>query len=277
MLTSRPTAGVVSAVALTVVPRPESKSAAHDASCAAPLHRLDLAIEHKAYRSVSGGRHHVLSDIALSVAQGEVAAVVGPSGCGKTTLLRIVVGLDRDFIGRVRLPGTGAIGMVFQEPRLLPWRTIEQNVRLAAPRVSEAALHDLFGAVGLAAHRRHYPGELSVGLARRAALARAFAVDPELLVLDEPFVSVDAATAVKLRDELAQLVGRRPVTTLMVTHDIDEAVELADRVIVLSPAPARILGDIRIDKPRAARRAAETGRLSEEIRSRMRQAQTAAE
>jgi NitT/TauT family transport system ATP-binding protein len=90
-------------------------------------------------------------------------------------------------------------------------------------------------------------------------------------------VSVDAATAVKLRDELAQLVGRRPVTTLMVTHDIDEAVELADRIIVLSPAPARILGDIRIDKPRAARRAAETGRLSEEIRSRMRQTQTDAE
>jgi ABC-type nitrate/sulfonate/bicarbonate transport system ATPase subunit len=239
---------------------------------AAPAVRLDLRIEHKAYRNVAGGRHHVLSDIAFAVEQGEIAAIVGPSGCGKTTLLRIVVGLDRDFIGRVRLPGSGPIGMVFQEPRLLPWRTIEQNVRLAAPAAGEAALGQLFGALGLAAHRRHYPGELSVGLARRAALARAFAVEPELLVLDEPFVSVDVDTAMKLRAELAQLVGRRPVTTLLVTHDIEEAIGLADRIVVLSLPPTRVLSDLRIDKPRAARRPGDLTRLCEQIRTHLTQA-----
>ena len=172
--------------------------------------------------------------------------MVGPSGCGKTTLLRIIVGLDRDFEGSVRLPAHGRLGIVFQEPRLLPWRTVEDNVRLAAPQASEATLDALFATLGLAEHRRHYPGELSLGLARRVALARAFAVDPELLVLDEPFVSLDAALAARLRAELAELVVRRPVTTLLVTHSIDEAIGLADRIFLLSDFPARLLADVPI-------------------------------
>jgi ABC-type nitrate/sulfonate/bicarbonate transport system ATPase subunit len=217
--------------------------------------RLDVHIKRKSYRKASGGDLLVLGDVSLTIASGEVAALIGPSGCGKTTLLRIVVGLDMDFDGTVRLPAHGRLGVVFQEPRLLPWRTVEDNVRLAAPLASDAALDGLFGTLGLAEHRRHYPGELSVGLARRVALARAFAVEPELLVLDEPFVSLDAALATRLRGELAELVARRPVTTLLVSHDVDEVIGLADRIFLLSGSPARVLADMPIQNPRSARSA----------------------
>src|ERR1700741_4479189 len=123
---------------------------------------------------------------------GNCAALVGPTGCGKITLLRIVAELDRDFDGIVAIPAHGTLAMVFQEPRLLPWRTVEQNVRLAAPRVTDAGLELLFHTLGLEAHRAHYPGELSLGLTQRVGLARAFAVEPDLLLLDEQFVSLDA-------------------------------------------------------------------------------------
>ena len=191
--------------------------------------------------------------------------MMGPSGCGKTTLLRIIAGLDGDFDGGVRLPAPGKLGVVFQEPRLLPWRCVEDNVRLLAPHACEAELSELFATLELSEHRRHYPGELSLGLARRVALARAFAVKPDLLVLDEPFVSLDAKLAVRLRAELAELVSRRPVTTLLVTHSIEEAVGLADRIILLTPSPARVLADVPIDTPRRVRSPERIAALSREI------------
>ena len=231
--------------------------------------RLDVHIKHKSYRAASGGRLHVLGEFSIALANGEVAALVGPSGCGKTTLLRIIVGLDHDFEGSVQLPAHGRLGVVFQEPRLLPWRTVEENVRLAAPQASDAALSALFATLGLAEHRRHYPGELSLGLARRVALARAFAVEPELLVLDEPFVSLDAALAARLRSELVELVSRRPVTTLLVTHNIEEAIGLADRVFLLSASPARVLADLPIDRPRIARTADEVAAIRAVIERRV--------
>jgi NitT/TauT family transport system ATP-binding protein len=203
----------------------------------------------------------------FAVANGEVAALVGPSGCGKTTLLRIIVGLDRDFDGSVKLPAHGRLGMVFQEPRLLPWRTVEQNVRLAAPRVSEAALTALLTTLGLTEHRRHYPGELSLGLARRVALARAFAIEPDLLVLDEPFVSLDAALAERLRAELIELVSRRPTTTLLVTHSIDEALGLADRVFLLSASPARVVAEVPVEHPRTTRSPTELALARDRLKS----------
>ena len=214
--------------------------------------QLEVAIRHKSYSAVSGSRLDVLRDLAFTLAAGTVGALVGPSGCGKTTLLRIITELDRDFEGKVRLPDHGRLGMVFQEPRLLPWRSVEQNVRLAAPQATDAELDTLFAALGLAGHRHHFPGELSLGQARRVALARAFAVGPDLLVLDEPFVSLDAALARRLRDELAALVASRRVTTLIVTHDIDEAIGLADRVFLLSPSPARVIAELPIGRPRGA-------------------------
>lgn len=229
--------------------------------------RLDVHIKHKSYQAASGGRLHVLGEISIALANGELAALVGPSGCGKTTLLRIIAGLDRDFEGKVLLPTHGRLGIVFQEPRLLPWRSVEDNVRLAAPQASETTLSALFATLGLTEHRRHYPGELSLGLARRVALARAFAVEPDLLILDEPFVSLDAALAERLRAELIELVSRRPVTTLLVTHSIDEAIGLADRVFLLSPSPARLLAEVPIEHPRSRRSSNELAAIGAKIRS----------
>jgi NitT/TauT family transport system ATP-binding protein len=235
--------------------------------------RLDVRIRRKSYRGASGGELHVLDELALTLEPGEVAALVGPSGCGKTTLLRIVAGLERDFEGTVSLPAHGTLGMVFQEPRLLPWRTVEQNVRLAAPKATDATLDALFVTLGLTAHRAHYPGELSLGLARRVALARAFAVEPDLLLLDEPFVSLDVALATRLREELAELVRRRPVTTLLVTHDVDEAIGLADRLILLSKSPARVLAEVPIKRPRGRHSPDELAAIRADIAHRIDQSQ----
>ncbi|HEY7662981.1 MAG TPA: ABC transporter ATP-binding protein [Xanthobacteraceae bacterium] len=244
----------------------------NDTSPAGVRNRLDVEIKQKSFRAASGARLEVLGELAFSLAGGAVAALVGPSGCGKTTLLRIIAGLDPDFDGSVALPAHGTLGMVFQEPRLLPWRTVEQNVRLAAPQASDASVDALFRTLGLAAHRDHYPGELSLGLARRVALARAFAVEPDLLLLDEPFVSLDAALAGRLRDELAELVSRRPVTTLLVTHDVDEAIGLADRLLLLSASPARVLAEVPVARPRAARSAEELAAVRAEVARRLKQA-----
>jgi ABC-type nitrate/sulfonate/bicarbonate transport system ATPase subunit len=239
--------------------------------------RLEVCIKQKFYRAASGDNLHVLGELSFSLANGEVAALVGPSGCGKTTLLRIIAGLDRDYQGTVRLPEHCRLGMVFQEPRLLPWRSVEANVRLAAPEATGATLDALFQTLGLAAHRGHYPGELSLGLARRVALARAFAVNPDLLVLDEPFVSLDAALAQRLRSELVELVRSRPVTTLLVTHDVEEAIGLADRLLVLSGSPARIVATVPIARPRGTHSAEEIAAIRSEIAPRLGQAKARGE
>jgi sulfonate transport system ATP-binding protein len=227
--------------------------------------RLEVCIKQKFFRAASGDNLQVLGELAFGLANGEVVALVGPSGCGKTTLLRIIAGLDRDYQGSVRLPEHCRLGMVFQEPRLLPWRSVEANVRLAAPDATDATLDALFQTLGLGAHRGHYPGELSLGLARRVALARAFAVAPDLLVLDEPFVSLDTALAERLRSELVELVRSRPVTTLLVTHDVEEAIGLADRLLVLSGSPARIVADVAVPRPRGTHSAQEIAAIRAQI------------
>jgi NitT/TauT family transport system ATP-binding protein len=215
--------------------------------------------------ATSGERAEVLRDLTFGLDRGLIGALVGPSGCGKTTTLRIIAGLDSDFQGTVVRPAAGRLGMVFQEPRLLPWRTVEDNVRLVARDGDRAELASLFEILELTQHRSHYPGELSLGLARRVALARALSVAPDLLLLDEPFVSLDDALAARLRDELAMLVDNRALTTLMVTHDVDEAVRLADRLFLLSARPAHILGEVPILTPRAARTEADFASIKAEI------------
>jgi ABC-type nitrate/sulfonate/bicarbonate transport system ATPase subunit len=213
---------------------------------------LKINVTRKAFRTASGEVREVLRDLSLSLDAGKIHALVGPSGYGKTTLLRIIIGLDRDFEGSVDLAPETRIGMVFQEPRLLPWRSVLDNLRLAAPQAGEADLLRIATDLGIARHMRDFPGELSLGLARRVALARAFAIIPNLLVLDEPFVSLDHALAMRLGDELAQLVERTRVTTLLVTHDIDDAIRLADHIMLLGGRPAKIVADFNIAFPRAA-------------------------
>ena len=154
--------------------------------------------------------------------------------------------------------------MAFQEPRLLPWRSVEDNVRLAAPAATAAERSALFAALGLEEHRAHYPGELSLGLARRASLARALAAKPGLLLLDEPFVSLDPPLARAIRADLARLIDDQRLSAVLVTHDIDDALDLADVIYVLSARPARILGEVRIDAPRAALAPARRAELSAE-------------
>jgi NitT/TauT family transport system ATP-binding protein len=227
--------------------------------------QLDVSIHEKTYQAASGGRRVVLRDLAFTLPAGCVGALVGPSGCGKTTLLRIITGIDPDYSGKVILPDHGKLGMVFQEPRLLPWRTVEQNVRLGAPQASDGELDALFAALGLGSHRHHFPGELSLGLARRVALARAFAVKPDLLVLDEPFVSLDAALATSLQNALAALVASRRITTLLVTHNIDEAIGLADRLFLLSAGPACVLAEVPIARPRVTHAPEELAKIRREI------------
>jgi NitT/TauT family transport system ATP-binding protein len=231
--------------------------------------RLEVDITSKTFTSASGEQHDVLAGISFALEAGEVGVIVGPSGCGKSTMLRILAGLDPDYRGHVSRPADARIGMVFQEPRLLPWRSVEDNVRLAAPLADEATLSALFAILELEAHRGHFPGELSLGLARRVALARAFAIEPDFLILDEPLASLDEALAARLRDQIAVLVDRRSVMTLLVTHDIDEAVRLGDRLFLLSPRPARIHAELRIRTPRRSRGDAEIAAIKAEIAQRI--------
>ena len=217
---------------------------------------LSVDIAEKTFKSAEGVPVTALKDLSFEVRQGEFACLLGPSGCGKTTTLRILLGLDTEFSGSFQLPqgGSNRIAAVFQEPTLLPWRTVEQNVRLALPKaLRNVNLDGLFDSLGLSGMRSLFPAELSLGLARRAALARAFATEPAVLFLDEPFVSLDEQTAERLRYLLLDVWSVRPTTALMVTHNLREALMLSDRIIVLSPRPAHVLGVFDVRLPRQYR------------------------
>jgi ABC-type nitrate/sulfonate/bicarbonate transport system ATPase subunit len=226
---------------------------------------LEVDITGKTFRNAAGEQHDVIAGVAFTLDAGEVGVLVGPSGCGKSTMIKILAGLDPDFQGRISRPPGARIGIVFQEPRLLPWRSVEENVRLVAPLADDAKLAELFEILELNAHRNHFPGELSLGLARRVALARAFAVEPDFLILDEPLASLDDALAARLRDQIAMLVDGRPVTTLLVTHDVDDAVRLGDRLFLLSSRPARLLAEVPIRTPRCARSDAEIAAIKADV------------
>ncbi len=186
-----------------------------------------------------------------------MTVLMGPSGCGKTTLLRIVAGLDDQFTGEIDMPADARLGFMFQEPRLLPWRTVRQNIDIvAAPGFSEEYFQHLTKAVGVDDLLSRYPQELSLGLARRAALARAFSTEPDLLLLDEPFVSLDEKTADRLRRLLLDVWSARPTTAVMVTHNAREALLLADQLVLMAPRPTRVLAVETIDVPQAERDAA---------------------
>jgi sulfonate transport system ATP-binding protein len=199
----------------------------------------------------SGARADVvaLTGVDLDVARGEVITVIGPSGCGKSTLLKIIAGLEADYEGTVELDGLPVHGpgssraVVFQEHRLFPWLTVAQNIAgnqpLRKPAV-RARVEELLRVVKLEGFATAYPKELSGGMAQRVAIARALLRDPEVLLLDEPFGALDAFTRSHMQDVLREIWRVRGTTMLFVTHDIDEALVLGDRVVVMSPRPGRI-------------------------------------
>ncbi len=222
------------------------------------MSRLEVKIAEKRFLTQGGARRVVLRDVAFEMHAREFVAVLGPSGCGKTTLLNIVAGLDPAFMGSVRVggepPSAARIGYVFQMARLLPWRTVRENIALALPKGADLAIAShLLEEVGLAEFAETYASRLSVGMARRVSLARAFAVEPELLLMDEPFVSIDEPTAERLRQQLLTLWRSRPTMVLFVTHNIREAAALADRILLLSSPPGRLIGELRVSLPRERR------------------------
>lgn len=203
---------------------------------------------------------HALEGVSFAVEPGEIVAIVGGSGCGKSTMLRAIAGLDTPSRGRVVLDGATVtaphekIGIVFQEPRLLPWLTVADNVGFGLEGLSsaerDARVRGALARVGLADKAGVWPRELSGGQAQRVALARALVPRPEVLLLDEPFSALDAFTRADLQDHLLDLWADSRPTLLLVTHDVDEAVVLADRVLVMRPRPGRIFEEIVCDLPR---------------------------
>lgn len=215
----------------------------------------------------SQGPVQALEDVSFEVESGEFVCLVGPSGSGKTTLFRIVAGLESPTSGTVSLnetPVTGPnanMGIVFQEYHLFPWRTVRENVAFGLEQSDVPAderaqrVERLVDLVGLEGFEDHYPKDLSGGMKQRVGLARALAIDPALLMMDEPFGAVDAQTKAMLQRELLEIWEQTGKTVLFVTHDIEEAVKLADRVIVLAKDPGRIRDIVEIDLPRPRSRA----------------------
>ena len=216
---------------------------------------LTVRVDRKVYRRVRTEPVEAVRGLAFSLRPAEITCLIGPSGAGKTTTLRILLGLDRDFEGAVTPdPAEVGIAMVFQDPRLLPWRTIEQNVRLGLPRERRGRdLDGLFESLGLTPWRGRFPGALSLGMQRRVALARALALEPRILVLDEPFVSLDDTAAAGLRALVVETVAGRGTSILMVTHNVGEALEIADRLLLVSARPASLLASVPLDRPRGQR------------------------
>lgn len=201
---------------------------------------------------VDGRELQAIERFDLEIADGEFIAIVGASGCGKSTLLRLLVGLDREFQGDIRIDGKpidgigGERGIVFQEHRLFPWLTVEQNVELGLVNEPLSAtgkagkVADYLQLVGLKGFERAYPHQLSGGMAQRVAIARGLVASPRILLLDEPFGALDALTRQQLQGELLRIRQRERITTVLVTHDVEEALFLADRVVVMAPRPGRI-------------------------------------
>lgn len=199
----------------------------------------------------------VLTDISLDISAGEIVVLLGPSGCGKSTLLRLIAGLETVTTGTVLVddaPVSGInlrCGVVFQEPRLFPWKTIEDNVLVGARGNAnrEAALQ-LIDAVGLSGFAKHLPRQVSGGMAQRAALARGLAGSPGVLLLDEPFAALDALTRLTMQDLLLDVAAETGSTVVLVTHDIDEALHLADRIVVLGDRGTGIAEIVTVNHPR---------------------------
>ena len=206
-----------------------------------------------------GARFTALSHVDLAIERGEFICLLGPSGCGKSTLLAALAGFDRVSSGSVRIAGEEVTSpsiknvTIFQNYGLLPWRTVEKNVELGleslgtAPEERTKIARRYLALVGLERFASHHPTELSGGMQQRVAIARALAVDPDIIFMDEPFAALDAITRMSLQDEISAICRRQGKTIIFVTHDIDEAVVLADRVVVMTPNPGKVKSIIEVD------------------------------
>jgi len=216
---------------------------------------LIIEIKKKLYQGQNNAPTHLaIEDLYFKIPKAQFCSVVGPSGCGKTTMLNIAAGLDKTLSGAVyfddgSIPEEGKLSYMFQSPRLLPWASVRDNVKIVLNNKAEEIekAEELLVQMGLEKFLDSYPSKLSGGMQRRVALARAFAVKPRLLLLDEPFVSLDVPVGNNLRSMLLKLWEREPTTILFVTHDLREAIFLSDRIIFLSNAPAKLLLDVKID------------------------------
>jgi NitT/TauT family transport system ATP-binding protein len=228
----------------------------------APHCLVRIACLQKVYKTRDGNEIHALKDIDLDIRAGEFISIVGPSGCGKTTLLKILAGILQRSAGEVVMNGRSLsgpsreLGVVFQAPVLLPWRTVLQNVMVPVEVQHRsraeftARARALIALVGLAGFEHKYPSELSGGMQQRVGICRALVHDPSFLLMDEPFGALDAMTREQMNEELQRLWRESRKTILLVTHSIPEAVYLADRVVVMTPRPGRIVDVIDVDLPR---------------------------
>jgi ABC-type nitrate/sulfonate/bicarbonate transport system ATPase subunit len=215
---------------------------------------LDIAIKDKCYPNSDSV---VLKEVSFKAKPGEFVAIIGPSGCGKTTLLNMLSGLE-EANGQKLLYNSKTLldnnkyqlGYVFQQPRLMPWLTVKENLQLVLPSPQQQKIDTLLTQVGLAGKGDYYPKQLSGGMQRRVAIARAFSVNPDLILLDEPFNSLDAPTAAKLRLLLVNLCKSCDSTVVFVTHDLTEAINLADRIIFMSNSPSSIVHQVNVDLPK---------------------------
>ncbi|MEZ5590639.1 MAG: ATP-binding cassette domain-containing protein [Gammaproteobacteria bacterium] len=215
---------------------------------------LELILKRKVFTARTEGHDHIaLRDVTLQLPPGQFSCLIGPSGCGKSTLLNIINGLDPQFEGTLKLAQDAAparVATLFQTPRLMPWLTVLENVLLVLPADADSRQRavELLKQMGLEAVLEAYPSRLSGGMQRRVALARAFAIRPQILLLDEPFVSLDMPVANRLRELLLDMWQQHDSTVLFVTHDLREALALGDRVIFLSAGPGTVVLDMPISR-----------------------------
>ncbi len=218
----------------------------------------------RVYTDANGYETEALQNINIDIKPGEFVSLIGPSGCGKTTLLRLIAGLDQAQKGQITLDGEPVAGThyergyVFQHANLFPWETVENNISagLKARKIYKEKKHEVSHFIelaGLTGFEKSYPHQLSGGMAQRASLARALINDPKVLLLDEPLGALDSFTRFDLQDKILELWDTRGTTTILVTHDVDEAVYLSDRIVIMTPRPGKIesIMDVKLKRPRA--------------------------
>ena len=216
-----------------------------------------VSIDHvsKSYETVKGKAVLAVDDVSMNIAHGETVAIVGPSGCGKSTLLRLIAGVERQNAGSIERASAGGkfiVGYVFQDASLMPWRTVYDNIKLPLEVLKKRDLKKidmLIEMIGMKGFEKSYPAELSGGMQRRVSIARAFVHDPAILLMDEPLTGVDELTKEGLQVDLSDMLRNLNATAMLVSHDIEEAVFLSDRILVMSPRPGRLVEEVVVNLP----------------------------